>query len=67
MNLKMIRRKNEREDLLPSITKNGERLNEQTHRKTEETLEFKLDQPREIFHLNPPISIEGYGMLGLTN
>ena len=51
----MIRPKNETEDLLVSITKNCETLIEQTHRKTEETLEFKMIKPREIFHFKPPI------------
>ena len=47
MNLKTIRPKNETQDLLLSITKNCETLIEQTHRKPEETLEFKLTKPKE--------------------
>ena len=46
----MIRPKNQTEDLLLSITKNCETLIEQTHRKAEETLEFKMIKPRETFH-----------------
>ena len=46
----MIRPKNETENLLLSITKNCETLIEQTHRKAEETLEFKMIKPRETFH-----------------
>ena len=42
MNLIMVQPKNETEDLLLSITKNCEKLVKQTHRKAEETLEFKL-------------------------
>ena len=42
MNLKMIRPKNETEDLLLSITKNCGTLIEQTHAKPQETLEFKM-------------------------
>ena len=38
----MIRVKIESEDSRLSITKNCETLNEQTQRKAEETLEFKL-------------------------
>ena len=38
----MIRPKNETENLLLSITKNCETLIKQTHRKAEETLEFKI-------------------------
>ena len=53
MNLNMIQPKNETEDLLLSITKNCEKLVEQTHRKPEETLEFKMLKPRESFHFNP--------------
>ena len=45
MKLKMIRPKNQMEDLLLSITKNCETLIEQTHRKAEETLEFKTNKP----------------------
>ena len=55
----MIRPKSQTEDLLLSNTKNCETLNEQTHRKAEETLEFKPNKSRETFHFQPPISIEG--------
>ena len=55
----MIRPKTDTEDLLLSITKNCETLIEQTHRKAEETLEFKIFKPREKFHFNPPIEIKG--------
>ena len=65
MNLNMIQPKNETEDLLLSITKNCEKLVNQTHRKPEETLEFKMIKPRETFHFNPPIQIKGDWMLGL--
>ena len=67
MNLNMIRAKNETEDLLLSITKNCETLIEQTHRKAEDTLEFKMTKPKETFHFKPPIPIEGSWMIGLTN
>ena len=42
-------------------------LNEQTHRKVEEIVEFKLNKSREIFHFKPPISIERSWMMGLTS
>ena len=58
MNLKMIQPKNETEDLLLSITKNCETIFEQTHRKAEETLEFKMVRSRGTFHFNPPIQIK---------
>ena len=61
----MIQPKNESEDLLLSITKNCEKLVEQTHRKPEETLEFKMLKSRETFHFNPPIQTKGDWMLGL--
>ena len=67
MNLNMIRPKNETEDLLLSITKNCETLIEQTHRKAEETLEFKLSKSRETFHFSQPIQIQGDWMIGLTD
>ena len=67
MNLNMIRPKNETGDLLLSINKNCQTLIEQTHRKTEETLEIKMTKPKETFHLRPPISIEGSWMIGLTD
>ena len=63
----MIQPKNETEDLLLSITKNCEELVEQTHRKPEETLEFKMLKSREIFHFNPPINTIGDWMLGLID
>ena len=67
MNLYMIRPKNETEDLLLSITKNCETLIDQTHRKAEETLEFKMNESRESFHFKPPIQIKGNWMIGLTD
>ena len=67
MNLNMIRPKNETEDLLLSITKNCETLVQQTHRKPEETLEFKMVIPRETFHFNPPKNVKGDWMLGLID
>ena len=67
MNLNMIRPKNETEDLLLSITKNCQTLIEQTHRKAEETLEFKLVKPRETFHFKPPFQVEGDWMIGLVD
>ena len=63
----MIRPKSEIEDLLLSITKNCEKLVDQTHRKPEETLEFKMLTPRETFHFNPPIHTKGDWMLGLID
>ena len=63
----MIRPKNETEDLLLSITKNCETIIDQTHRKAEDTLEFKMIQPRETFHFKPPIQVEGDWMIGLID
>ena len=62
----MVRRKNETEDLLISVTKNYETFIKQTHRKAEETIEFKLTKTRKIFHFKPPLQIEGSWMIGLT-
>ena len=67
MNLNMIQPKNETEDLLLSLTKNCRTLIEQTHRKAEEILEFKMIKPRETFHFKPPIQIKGDWMIGLTD
>ena len=67
MNLNMIRPKNETEDLLLSMTKNCETLIEQTHRKAEETLEFKMNKSRETFHFKPSFQIKENWMLGLVN
>ena len=44
----MIRLKNETEDLLLSITKNCQKLIQQTHTKAEETLEFKKTRPKDV-------------------
>ena len=63
----MIQPKNETEDLLLSITKNCETLVKQTHRKPEETLEFKMLKSREIFHFNPSIQTKEDWMLGLID
>ena len=67
MNLNMIKPKNETEDLFLSIAKNCETLIEQTHRKPEETLEFKMIKPRKTFHFNPPIEVKEDWMIGLVN
>ena len=63
----MIGPKNQTEDLLLSITKNCEMLVEQTHRKPEETLDFKMNKKRESFHFKPPIQVKGDWMIGLTD
>ena len=67
MNSSIDRPKNETEDLLLSLIKNCETLIEQTQRKSEGTLEFKMIKSRETFHINPPISIERSWMIGLTD
>ena len=54
----MVRPKNQSEDLLLSKTKNCETLIGQTHRQSEETLEFKMIKPREILQFSPPIQIK---------
>ena len=56
-----------KQDLLLPITKNCETLIEQTHRKAEETLEFKMNKSRETFHFSQPIQIQGDWMIGLTD
>ena len=63
----MIRPKHETEDLLLSINKNCETLIKPTRRKSEETLELKMNKPRETFPFNPPIQIKGDWMIGSTN
>ena len=67
MKLSLIRPKNQTKDLILSITKNCEMLFEQTQRNAEETLEFRLNKSKETFHFNPPITIKGSLMIGLTN
>ena len=67
MNLNMMQPKNQTEDLLLSITKNCETLIEQTHRKAEETLEFKMNKSRKTFNFKPPIQTEGNWMIGLVD
>ena len=49
-----------------SITKHSETLIRQTHTRSQETLEFKLTQPRENFLFQQPIHFEGSCMIGLT-
>ena len=63
----MIIPRNETENLLLSISKNCETLIKQTHRKSEETLEFKMNKSKETFHFKPQIPIEGSWMIGLTD
>ena len=63
----MIRHKNDTEGLLLSINKICDTPFEQTHRKAEEKMEFKLTKPRETFHSNQPLSIKGPWMVGLLS
>ena len=67
MNLNMIRPKNETENLLLNITKNCQTIIEQTHTKSQETLEFKMIKLRETFHFKPPIQIQRDWLIGLTD
>ena len=55
MNLNMVRPKNKTGGFLLSKTENCETLIEQTHRKAEEILEFKVIKPRKTFHFNPTV------------
>ena len=63
----MKRPENEKEDLILSVTKKCGTLIEQTHRKAEETLEYKKMKPRESLHFNPYIQIKGDWMIRLTD
>ena len=63
----MIHPKNETEDLLLSINKICDLLIDQTHRKAEETIEFKMIKPKETFHFNPPIQVKENWMLRLID
>ena len=63
----MVRPLNKTEDLLLSLTKNCETFFKQTHTKTQETLELKINKPRETFSIKPPIPIEGCWMIRLTS
>ena len=62
----MIRQQKQTEELLLSIPKNCETTNNQTHSKPQETLEFKLTNPRGIHQFQPPIPMERSWMIGLT-
>ena len=66
MNLNMIQPKNETLGLLISITEIFETPIFQTHRKPEETLEFKMIKQRETFLFNPSVEIKEDWMIGLT-
>ena len=67
MNLNMIQPKNETEDLLLSITKNCKTLIDQTHKKAEETVEFKMIKSKQTFHFKPPIQVKGDWMIGFRS
>ena len=67
MNLSMIRPKNQAEDFLLTKTKSCETLIKQTHTRSQETFEYKKSQSKQTFHFKPPIPIEGYWMIGLTD
>ena len=59
MNSDMIRPKNQTKYLVLSIGKNCETLIKQTHTQPQETLKFKINQPRAIFSFKLSISIDG--------
>ena len=63
----MIQPETETEDLFLSITKNCEKLIEQTQRKAKEVMEFKIIKRRQTFHFKPPIQVKGDWMLGLVD
>ena len=63
----MVRPKKQTEDLLLSVTKNCETLIEQTQRKPEEILEFKMTKARETFLFNPPVEVKEDWMIGLIS
>ena len=65
----MFRPKDGTENFLLSINKNCETLTEQTLTKPQETLEFKLTQPRETFSIKPSIvfGVDSKLMIGLTS
>ena len=51
MNLDMFKPGNETEPLSLSITKNCETLTDQAYKRSGETLEFKLKNQENVFHL----------------
>ena len=57
----MIKPRNQTEDFLLLITKNCETTIEHTHRKAEQTLDFKIFEPRETFQFNPPVEVKRIG------
>ena len=63
----MIQPKNRTEDLILSITKNCETLIDKTHRKAEETLQFKMIRSKQTFHFNTLIQIKVDWMIGLVD
>ena len=65
----MLGPKNETEELLLSKTLNCETLKKQTHKKPQETLEFRLKHPREIFSFKPfnDLGLDSKWMVGLTS
>ena len=65
----MIGTKNELKELLFSLPKNCETHKKQTHSKPQETLEFKLTQPREYFYFRPSnnIGLCSKWMVGFTS
>ena len=63
----MIQSNNETEKLILSITKKCETFIGQTHRKPEETLEFKMIKPRETFLFRALIQFKGHWLIGLID
>ena len=68
MNVNMIRPKTETEYSFFSITEGCGTPIKPTHRKAEETFEFKLTKPRETFSITRPFNLDfdSNWMVGLT-
>ena len=56
-----------KQDFLLSITKNCETVTNQTITKAQGHWNLKWFNQKKTFHFNPPISIEGSWMVGLTD
>ena len=65
----MVTTKNETENLILSITRNCERLIEQSHTNLQETLEFKFTQPMETVSFRPSVTLglDCNRMIGITS
>ena len=67
MDLSNVTPNNQNETLLLEMVKKLDQIEQNTHTKPQETLEFKMTKPKETFHFDKDLIIPEKWLLGLVN